>query len=114
MKSNTIDINESTIRNFIESLRSKDPEIRAQLDYGYSYNKGIVLLYEIRPMWNNPKVKQQLEFAKIRFYKTRRTWNLYWMRGNGKWESYDPKPEANHLGKLLEIIKMDEYGCFFG
>ncbi len=114
MKNTTIDINEMTVKQFIESLRPEDEKIREQLDFGYSYDGQIVLLYEIRPVWNNPNEIQHTEFAKIRYYKSRRIWKLYWMRASGKWEAYDPFPESSHLEQLIQIIKYDDHGCFFG
>lgn len=114
MKNKTIDINESTIKKYIEFLRPDDPEIRAQLDFGYSFDGKVALLYEIRPVWNNPKEKQHIEYAKIRFYKSKQEWNLYWMRASGKWVLYDPFPKSTHLEKILQIIKEDKHGCFYG
>ncbi len=114
MKNTTIDINESTIKKYVESLRPENPGIRAQLDYGYSYDGKVVVLYEIRPVWNNPKEIQHIEFAKIRFYKSRQEWNLYWMRASGKWELYKPFPESTHLDIIIDIISEDKQGCFFG
>ena len=114
MTNKTIDINESTIKKYVESLRPENPEIRAQVDIGYSYDGKVVILFEIRPVWNDPKKMQQIEFAKIRLYKSRKEWNLYWMRASGKWELYEPFPESTHLGKIIEIIKEDKHGCFYG
>lgn len=114
MKNTTIDINESTIKNYVESLRPENLEIRAQIDVGYSYDGKVVILYEIRPVWRNPTEIQHIEFAKIRFYKSRQEWILYWMRASGKWERYDPFPESTYLEKIIEIIKEDKHGCFFG
>jgi len=114
MENNTIDINELIIKQFVESLRSKDPEIRKQLDFGFSYDGKVVLLYEIRPFWDDPNEIQNIEFAKIRFYKSRREWNLYWMRASGKWKLYEPFSESPYLDIIIEIIREDEYGCFFG
>ena len=65
MKNTAIDINESTIKKYVESLRPKDKEIRKQLDFGYSYDGKVAILHEIRPFWNNPKEIQNIEFAKI-------------------------------------------------
>ncbi len=114
MENKAIDINESTIKKFIESLRPEDPEIRKKLDFGYSYDGKTAMLYEIRPIWDNPKEIQNIEFAKIRFYKSRKEWNLYWMRASGKWELYEPFSKSTHLEKILKIIKEDNHGCFFG
>ncbi len=114
MGKNAIDINESTIKKFIESLRAEDPEIRKKLDFGYSYDGKIAILYEIRPIWDDPKEIQNIEFAKIRFYKSRKEWNLYWMRASGKWELYEPFSKSTHIGKLIKVIKEDNHCCFFG
>ena len=38
MTNSTIDINESTIKNYVESLRPENLEIREQVDIGYSYD----------------------------------------------------------------------------
>lgn len=114
MKNDTIDINELTIKKFVESKRPEDETIREELDFGYSYDGKVVILYEIRPVWDNPKEKIQMEFAKIRFYKSRKEWNLYWMRASGKWEIYEPFPESTHLDEIINVIRKDEYGCFFG
>ncbi len=114
MKNTIIHINESTIKKYVESLRPEDIEIREKVDIGYSYGKNIVILFEIRPEWDNPKKKMQIEFAKIRYYKSRKEWNLYWMRASGKWELYGPFPMSTHLAKIIEIIKEDKHGCFYG
>ncbi len=114
MKNNIIDINESTIKRYIQSKRPEDPEIRKQLDLGYSYDGTVAILYEIRPIWNKPDQIQHIEFAKIRFYKSRQEWHLYWKRASGKWEGYEPFPKATHLEKIIAIINEDKHGCFYG
>ncbi|TXD47768.1 DUF3024 domain-containing protein [Polaribacter sp. IC073] len=114
MKNTTIDINDSTIKEYVESLRPENIEVRKQVDIGYSYGGKVIILFEIRPEWDNPKKMEQIDFAKIRHYKSKKKWNLYWMRASGKWEIYKPFPESTHLGEIIEIIKKDEHGCFYG
>lgn len=109
-----IGIIEVYIKQFIESLRPEEEEIRKQIDYGYSWEKNIAILYSIRPFWQNPNELIQSEFAKIRYTKTTNEWKLYWMRASGKWELYEPHPMANNLQDLLAIIKEDQFHCFFG
>lgn len=114
MTKKIIDINEAIIKNFVESIRPEDLEVREQVDVGYSYDGKTFLLFEVRPVWNDPKVKEEYEFAKIRYYKTREEWTLYWMRASGKWELYEPFPESAYLDKIIEKIEEDALGCFFG
>ena len=109
-----MDINELTVKQFVESLRPEDEEIRKKIDSEYSYDGKVVILYEVRPFWDNPNEIQKSAFAKIRFYKSKRIWSLYWMRASGEWKLYAPCPESSHLEKLIEIIKEDALGCFFG
>lgn len=114
MKNTAIDINESTIKNYVESIRPKEPEIRNELDFSYTFDGKTAILYEVRPFFDDPKQKMHLEFAKIRFYKSRKEWNLYWMRASGKWEAYEPLAISSHLDKIIQEIKEDKFGCFFG
>ena len=114
MTKTVIDINESTIKKYVESIRPDSSEIRTQLDFGYSYDKMVTELYEIRPSWNNPEEINNFPFAKIRFYKSRQLWKLYWMRASGKWNLYKPYPESTHLDKIIKVIKEDKHGCFYG
>ncbi|UBM61326.1 DUF3024 domain-containing protein [Candidatus Sulfidibacterium hydrothermale] len=110
----TIDINESKIKQYVEPLRSENQEIRTQLDFGYSYDGKIVEIYEIRPLWNNPAETQNIPFVKIRFYKSKQLWNLYWMRASGKWELYKPFSKSTCIDKIIGVIREDKHGCFFG
>ena len=105
---------EVQLRSFVDSKRPKDEEVRKQLDFGYSWDGQTALLFEIRPQWNDPTTILEFPFAKLRFMKASKIWKIYWMRGSGKWEAYELKPETSHLQELLTEIVNDGYGCFFG
>ncbi len=108
-----LNIHEKIIKDFIEKQRPP-AEIREQLDYTYSFDGTTLILYEVTPNWKNESEKTQLEYAKIRYYKSKKIWKLYWMRASGKWELYTPYPTSSKLEKLLSIISEDENACFFG
>ena len=114
MPDTTIDINEITVKKFVETLRPEDPKIRAEIDMGYSYDSKAIILFEIRPFWNDPNQIDHFQFAKIKRNKTKNKWTLYWMRASGKWELYTPFPESTHLDEILQTIKKDKNACFFG
>ncbi len=114
MEKPLISMIEVQLRSFIESLRPSDEAIRKQLDVGYSWDGQTTLLFEIRPQWNDPTKILEIPFAKLRFVKSSGIWKLYWMRGSGKWETYEPLPENADVHKLLTEIKNDAHGCFFG
>lgn len=95
-------------------MRPEDPEIRRQLDFGYSFDGKVIEIFEMKPQWNDPKKIRNYPFARIRFYKSKNVWKLYWKRASGKWELYNPFPNATHLSTILKVIDKDSYGCFKG
>lgn len=113
-KKEPISMIEVQLKSFIDDKRPKDEEVRKQLDFGYSWDGQTALLFEIRPQWNDPTNILELPFARLSFVKSTKLWKLYWMRGSGKWEAYEPKPEACNLQEMLTEIRHDGYGCFFG
>ena len=58
------DINELTIKKYVESIRPEELEIRKQLDFGYSFDGKVAILYEIRPVWNHPNEIQKYRVCK--------------------------------------------------
>ena len=114
MEGKIIDLTESTLKHFVESIRPVEPEIRAQIDFGYSYDGKNIEIFEIRPFMDDPSEIIKSPFAKIRFNKTKRVLSLYWKRANDTWEHYKPHTESTHLEDLLKTIAGDKTGCFFG
>jgi len=75
--------------------------------------KGDYILIEIRPRWDGslgPWTK--LPVAKISYNKSSKSWRVYWMRASERWQYYPTKVKT--LVKILEIIKRDKQGCFWG
>ncbi len=102
------------LENFVGRLRPETEEIRKKLDFGYNIENQSIFLFEIRPDWKNPEIIRQHPFAKATYIKSSDTWQIFWMRANGKWYPYDPAPTVGSLKKVLEIIKDDKYHSFFG
>jgi hypothetical protein len=114
MENTRLSMHEVLLKNFIEDIRPEDEEIRKEVDLGYSWDGQCAILFEIRPAWNDSGKVLELPFAKLQYVKSKSSWKLYWMRGSGKWEAYQPLPSDLNLEVLLEIIGKDEVGCFFG
>ena len=90
------------------------PEHRDKLRYEVRVENHNVLLCEVRPRWDKPDEWFALEFAKLRYIRSQGIWKLYWKRASGKWELYEPKGQSKSLKILVEAIKQDQFGCFFG
>jgi Protein of unknown function (DUF3024). len=84
------------------------------LDWGCRIEGQSLELYEIRPRWNDPARFTHSSFAKATYVKSTSKWKIYWRRGNGKWDLYEPKPEADSLENFFKILREDAHGCFFG
>lgn len=109
---NTIDIIE-IMENAIEKMRPPE-DIRDKLDLGYRIENQSVIVFEIRPRFDEPSIKKELDCAKATFVKSSNNWKIYWMRGNLKWDIYGPEPEAKDLKVFMKIVKEDKHFCFFG
>ncbi len=107
-----INILENSIKTNVEKMRPPI-EIRKQLDIGFSFEKNVLILFEIRPNFMDESIIMNLEFAKARYYKSQEKWKIYWMRANEKWELYEVE-EVSNLDDFFKVIKEDKHGCFFG
>ena len=105
--------NEAALRSFLDRCRPP-AHIRSKLDIGYSVDGQVVEVFEIRPDWKDEKIIRNHAFARLRFFKSRGLWRLYWLRANLKWDIYEPHADHKHLERALAVIEADEYGCFFG
>ena len=97
----------------MEQIRPPE-KIRPKLDIGYSFEKQDLILFEIRPKWNNPSEKMSSPFAKAKFIKSKDCWNLFWMRASFKWERYKPCPAVKTVKEFIRIVEEDKYYCFYG
>lgn len=114
MEQNNVDIHHQYQKTFIETFRPEDLEIRKQLDFGCSRQNNTAVMFEISSQWNKAAKYIEKRFAKIRYIKSIKEWELYWMCVNQKWELYILFPTTTNLQVLLKTIKEDAYFCFFG
>lgn len=108
----TVDIIE-IMANYLEEVRPPE-EIRKQLDLSYKIEDQSVILFEIRPLWDNPIEFAEYAYAKATFIKNKNVWKIFWLRANLKWDSYKPTPEVSTLKEFLKIVDEDKYCCFKG
>ena len=104
---------EKIVREYIEKHRPP-PHIRSEVDLSFRVKGQSVEIFEIRPMWNNPKEKIEESVAKATYVKSSDIWKIYWQRADLKWHRYEPDPEVKTLEEFLEVVERDEYCCFYG
>jgi len=98
---------------FVEKHRP-EPHIRQNVDLCFRQEGQSVEIFEIRPRWNSPKEKHEIQIAKATYVKTRQCWRVFWQRSDLKWHRYDANPEVRLVEDFLALVERDEFGCFFG
>ncbi len=104
---------EKELKAFLEKRRPPI-EIRNRLDINYRIENQSVIIFEIRPVWNNPEEKREIPVAKTTFVKTSNTWKIYWQRADLKWHVYKPQSEVKSINEFVSIVDKDENSCFWG
>ena len=96
-------------------IKTRQPEdIRDQVDVGMEIKNQSIIIFEIRPRWDNPEEKINIPAAKTSYLKSLDIWKVYWMRGDLKWHPYNPHPAVGSFDVFLKVVHHDKYGCFWG
>ncbi len=108
----TADIIE-TIENFLEKRRPPE-NIRHELDLDYKIDKQSVVIYEIRPRWDNKTEKIESPIAKTTWVETQQVWKIFWIQADLKWHTYQPASEVKTISQFTQIVDEDKHACFWG
>jgi len=104
---------EKLVDTFLEK-RQPPPDLRNQLDLGFRLEGQSLLLFEIRPVWNDPSRFMESPVAKATFVQARGVWRIFWHRADLKWHGYPPCPEVRSVEEFLSLVDRDENHCFWG
>ena len=108
-----LNFDEKIIANYVESIRPP-ADVRKNVDLGYTFSEKEVVLFEIRPQWNNETQLNHYPFVKAKYIKVHKHWKIYWMSATEKWELYTSNPIVRDLAEFVDIVEEDELGCFRG
>ncbi len=87
--------------------------IRDKLRLEYKVENQDIIIFEVRPRWDNPSEQIWSPCAKLKFVRSQNTWRLFWQRADMKWHKYVPL-ESGDVGRLVAEIDADPHSCFFG
>lgn len=104
---------EKVMDAFLEARRPP-AHIRSELDLCYRIDNQSIIIFEVRPVWNNPDEKVEINIAKATYIKKTKLWQVFWHKSDLKWHKYPPQPEVNNLEAFTELVIKDENCCFFG
>jgi hypothetical protein len=88
--------------------------LRKELDLGYRIDGNSIIIFEIRPFWNNAEKTIEEPIAKATYIKISNIWKIYWQRSDLKWHGYEAEPEVNSLEEFFKIVDEDKFYCFWG
>ena len=109
---NIVDIIE-IMENWMERIRPP-VHIRPKLDISYKIVDQSIIVFEIRPAFQNPMELKELPYARTTYVKSENIWKVYWMRANLKWTLYEPRPMVKNLQAFVKLVDEDKYHCFKG
>ena len=96
-------------------INSRPPEeIRDQLDLSYKIENQSIIVFEIRPKWDNPKERIECKIATATYIQKDTTWAVFWFMSDMKWHGYKPNPKVKNLKEFIKVIQEDKHGCFWG
>lgn len=88
--------------------------LRDQVDLAFRLDSQSILIFEIRPKYNDTKSVVQNQIAKATYVRRHDAWKVYWMRADLKWHGYEPDPIVGSVKQFLAVVENDEHGCFWG
>lgn len=108
----TLEIIEA-MENFLTKKRPPE-HIRPKVDIGYKIEGYSIIIFEIRPQWNNEKVHLDSPIAKATFIKKKNHWKVFWLRADLKWHRYPPNPIVKTVAEFTKLVEGDKNSCFWG
>lgn len=99
--------------DFIEKIRPEE-EIRSQFDISYRIEDQSIIIFEIRPQWDNKEIIRHYDTAKATYNRGTKEWSIFWLKSNMKWYVYKYRPVVDVLEEFLDIVVEDKYYYFWG
>ena len=72
---------------------------------GQRFTDQTIDLFFVRPHWQRSEETVDCPIAQIRYVRSCKLWQLYWIRNDGKWLRYVPRPVAPTLEEALRMIE---------
>jgi len=95
--------------------KNRPPEkLRAKLDIAYRIKGQSVIIYELRPIWDDSSEIIEGSVAKATYVRRESRWRIYWRRADMKWHYYYPQAEALFFEEFLALVEDDAEACFWG
>lgn len=111
------DLDLARVRKWIEQRNAElPPRARDQIRNEIDITDRTITVLECRPPWRKDFGPEwtRLPVCRFRYTKVRKEWSLYWSDRNLKFHEYDLAVPTPHLDELIEEVKLDRAGIFWG
>jgi hypothetical protein len=90
--------------------------MRELIRYELDLTDRTVTIVETRPPWRDDLGPgwTRLPVARLRYWKARGVWSLYWSDRNSDFHEYDLIPPSRDVGDLIAEIEADPTAIFWG
>ncbi len=90
------------------------PHLRDQIRIEFRIRGNEASLFESRPHFRGTGEWFSVKIARFRKDPQTETWQLHWADRNSRWRSYEPLPYHRDMEELLDEVKRDATGVFWG
>ncbi len=111
------DLDLARVRKWIDQRSDEmPPRARDQIRYEIDVTDRSVTVVECRPPWRQGFGSEWSRFpiCRFRYTKARKEWSLYWRDRNLKFHEFDLVVPTPHIDELIEEVKRDRTGIFWG
>ena len=88
--------------------------LRNQIKIFYEVRGYEVKIIETRPHYMRKHEWTEHPIARMKYDLDTIRWQLYWRRASGKWMKYPDFEPTNRLQSLIDEIRDDRFGVFWG
>jgi hypothetical protein len=107
----------ATIRKWVEERNADIPgHVRHAMRDEVDIEGRDATLFECRPPWDGDSSAQwtRAPIARLRYFKSRGTWRLYWCDSNDRFRTYPDVDPTSSVKKLLNEVEADPFCLFWG
>ena len=111
------DLDLARVRRWIDQRNGgMPPHVHDQLRFEIDVTDRTITVLECRPPWREDFGPEWMRFpiCRFRYTKVCKEWSLYWRDRNLKFHEYDLAASMPHLDELIEEVKLDRTGIFWG
>ncbi|MFV0259268.1 MAG: DUF3024 domain-containing protein [Acidimicrobiales bacterium] len=109
------DLDLARVRRWVDGRNGELPtHLREKLRFEIDLTDRAITVYESR--LSNPADDQwdKVAVCRFRYTMTKREWALYWQDGRNRFHLYDQVDPTPHIEALIEEVRVDPTGIFWG